>query len=90
MIQAAKIHDKLVRYLSLGHGDEPIGEVNLGLVSETQLDTQWQDILRKCHQTLKESLNQGSNQLRIYELNSLDPIPEEPANLDLAMNNGES
>lgn len=90
MIQAAKIHDKLVRHLSLEYGDEPIGEVNLGLVSESNLDIQWQDILRKCHKTLKESLNQGSNQLRIYELNSLDPIPEEPANLDLVMNNGES
>ena len=39
MIEAAKVLDRLVHYLSLEHGDEPIGEVNLGLVSLSDLNT---------------------------------------------------
>lgn len=89
MVQAAKILDKLVRYLSLQHGDEPIGEVNLGLVSESKLELTWHEILKRCQQTLKESLNQGANQLRVFEIETLEPIPEQPINLDLVMNHGE-
>ncbi len=85
MIEAAKILDKLVHYLSLQHGDEPIGEVNVGLVSLNELNIPWQEVLRQCHSTLKESLNQGANQLRVYQLQNLDPLPEEPINLDMEM-----
>lgn len=90
MIEAAKVLDRLVHYLSLEHGDEPIGEVNLGLVSLSDLNTPWQEVLRQCHSTLKESLNQGANQLRVYQLQNLDPLPQESINLDAQIEHGEA
>lgn len=67
MLKCAHLLDKVIRYMSLEHGDEPIGEVNLALVlEECTQDSEWSKILRKVHEVLKISISEGPNLMRVH------------------------